>query len=265
MKIQEGPKVYDLPVANLNQRSGHYVPPPARGKEEAQRRRSNPPKSLILEAQTDGVRVLKHSFEAIADDEDIRNYFAREMGSVCLNTAWYSYANIQADASRSAVDNVGRRRLELPRHARIDDNGETHYETAYNNRLELQDELSRTMKGAMKLESAHKKGLEKATYKTGKEFGHMIGNLGLRLAATPLIGSNASAYEVQTAVRDAGREAIEQSRELHDGTYPTVAQLIDSYSQLSVQLHRTAPTLMRDALIHSTETIQELRRVENNV
>lgn len=264
--MRKGPQVYDLPVANLNQLTGHYVPPRARSKVEAERRRKNPPNTVILEAQTDGIEILGRSFEAIAEDQDIRDYFAREIGSVCLNTAWYSYANIQPDNSRPSIDNVGRRRLELPKHALIDDEGIVHYETGVNNQHEIEDGLLKAALLAVRLETAHKHELEKLTYRARKQFGHMIGNVGLRLAATPLIGNrDEDPYNVQTAVRDAGREAIEHSRELHDGTYPTVAQLVDLDSQLSVHLRRSSPTLMRDALINATAHVQEQRKVKNNV
>jgi hypothetical protein len=264
--MRRGPQTFDLPVANLSQLVGHYVPPPARDQLEIERRQNNPKNTVILEAQTDGVKILGKTFDAIAEDLEVRDYFAREMGSVCLNTAWYSYANIQPDPSRPTIDNVGRRRLELPKHARIDDEGIVRYETALNNQHEIEDGLSKAALLALKLEAAHKHELETVTYRTRKQFGHMIGNVGLRLAATPLIGQrNDDPYDIQTAVRDSGRDAIEHSRELHEEAYPTVAQLIDLDSELAVYLRRKAPTAMRDALINATAHVQEERRVENNV
>ena len=265
MNKAKGPQVFDLPVANLKQWDGHYIPLPTRSEAEAQRRRDNPPNTLILEAQTDGVEILDRVFVEIADDAEVRDYFAREMGSVCLNTAWYSYANMPPDASKPGSDNIGRRRLDLPKHARIDDEGEVYFETEQNNRYEIQDGLSRAAGLALRLESAHKRQLDTQAYRVRKQFGQIIGNVGLRLAATPLIGERGDAYDIQTGVRDAGRQALEHSRELHDGTYPTVAQLIDLNSQLSVHLRRVSPTPMHDALINATAHVQQQRKVKNNV
>lgn len=257
--MKRGPQVYDLPVANLHQHVGHYVPPKARSDKEAKRRRKNPANTVILEAQTDGADILGRTFEYIAEDEESRDYFARKMGGVCLNTAWYSYANLRPHEVESTQDNVTRRRLELPKHVRIDDEGIVHYETLLNNRYEIESSLSQTAHLAYQLETSHRERHEIKKYRLRKHFGHTIGNLGLRLAATPLIGVRDDPYVVQTGVRNAGRDAIETSRELYDGKYPTVAQLPDLDSQLAVHLRRDAPTPFRDALIEATAQVHTNR------
>lgn len=262
--MKRGPQVYDLPVANLNQNVGHYVPPKARSEREAMRRRNNPANTVILEAQTDGTYILGKTFEYIADDERSGEYFAHVMGGVCLNTAWYSYANLHPDEIESAQDNVTRRRLELPKHIQIDDEGIPHYETERNNYHAITDGLARAANLANLLEIAHREEHEIRKYRLRKQFGHLIGNVGLRLAATPLIGARGEPYDIQTGVRNAGRDAIEKSREQYDGAYPTVAQLTDLDSQLSVHLRRTAPTPLHDALIAATAQIHKEREQKNS-
>ena len=265
MKNENGPRVFDLPVINLHQFIGHYVPPPARDEAEILRRKNNPKGSLILEMQSDGAEVLGKTLEIISDDKEVRNYFAREIGGVCLNTAWYSYANLPLDTSRAKLDNVGRRRLEFPKHARFDDDGNIYYETETNNIHELEDGFRLSTGLASKLEKAHKSGRHDDAYILRKQFGHKIGNTGLRLAATHLVGRPGSPYKVQTGVRDAGLNAIQNSRELFDGKYPTVAQLADDDSQLLVHLRRSSPTPMRDAIIEATSLVGDKRKVANNV
>jgi hypothetical protein len=264
MKNENGPQVFDLPVANLNQYVGHYVPPPARDETEIARRKDNPKGSLILEMQSDGVEILSKTFEIIGDDKDANDYFAREIGGVCLNTAWYSYANLPLNTSRAKLDSVGRRRLEFPKLARFDDEGNIYYETEVNNSDELEDSFMLATGLATKLEKAHKSGNHNKAYVLRKQFGHKIGNTGLRLAATHLITSHGKPYDIQTRVRDAGLTAIHDSRKLHEGTYPTVAQLADNDSQLLVYLRRSSPTPMRDALIEATSLVSDKRKGVNN-
>lgn len=265
MNKENGPQVFDLPVANLNQYVGHYVPPRARDEAEILRRKQNPKGSLILEMQADGVEILNKTLEIIGEDKEVVNRFAREIGGVCLNTAWYSYANLPLNTSRAKIDNVGRRRLEFPKHARFDDAGEIYYETEVNNRHELEDGFKMSTNLAAKLEKAHKSGRDNNAYILRKKFGHKIGNIGLRLAATHLLGTIGKPYDIQTGVRDAGLSAIHDSRELHEGAYPTVAQLADSDSQLLVYLRRSSPTPMRDALIEASSYVEDKRKGNNDV
>ena len=261
--MKRGPQVYDLPVANLHPYVGHYTPPKARDETEIQRRSMNPAGSLVLEAQHDGVKVMERTFRELLGDEEAKSYFVRQMGGVCLNSAWYSYAHSIPGQSPHVNDNVTRRRLELPRHARVDDEGEVWYETVEGNDAWLEDDMTRAARLSKELELAHKRLTHDTAYQRRKQFGHTIGNIGLRLVASPLIGRRASAYEVQTDVRDAARYAIEQSREQYDGAYSTLAQLADRDSQLAVRLRREAPTTVRDAITDSMDIVENERNTEN--
>ncbi len=258
--MKRGPQVFDLPTANLHEHVGHYVPPRARNDDEVERRSRNPKGTVILEAQHDGVRIMQRMYELLGDDRESRLQLSRELGAVCLNTAWYSYANIASSQDVVGSDNIARRRLNLPKHTWIYDDGQIAYETEEGDIAHSVDGMKAAVSLAAKLERAHVIGADSTERILQRQFGRAIGNVGLRLAAASLIGQREGEeepYIIQTNVRNAGTDAIKRSRELYDNAYPTLAQLPDPDSQLSVRLHRSASTPVNSALIEATDQVLE--------
>lgn len=262
--MKQGPKTFDLFVANL-QPGTDYVPPPTRDSVEAARRRNNPPGTVVLEAQQEGVIITARTLDALNfedNDQEAFEYFARTMGAVCLKTSWHNYAKYALGQSKK-VDQINRRRLQLPIHAEISDENEIAYETRARNEQKLQEELSHVSTIGGLLVHAHRNQLESREYTARKQFGRAIGNAGLRLAATHLVGSRDTPEKLQLAVRDSGREALELSHTIYDGVHPTMAQLSDINSPLSVHLRRSAPTTVHDRIIEQTAYIHEVRSQRN--
>jgi hypothetical protein len=263
---QPAPIQYDLPVANL-QENNHYIPPMAWDKAEAARRGQQVPGSLILEAQHDGTRITQELTEILRnEDRDAYDDFLRRMGGVLLNTSWHNYARIENDTSVARQDNVGRRALTLPRHVRIEEDGTIAYETQEGNDQVIQNQLARAAVLSAELERAHKRSANGAKFTAQRKYGRTIGELGFLFAASDLLGQrDDDPRKIQTAVRSAGIQAIEASRETHDGVYLTIAQFADPHSQLSTYFARSKdiPSLTKKSVLSVSEQVRNERGIRN--
>ena len=261
------PMQYDIQVANLHPNDNHYVPPMAWEEVEIARRTQLVPGSLILEAQYDGTRITQDVVKILHEqDSDVYNDFLRRMGGVLLNTSWYNYGRIEDDTSLARQDNVGRRALTLPKHAVVEKNGTITYETQKGNDEIVQTQLAQAAFLGSELERAHKSNFYAKKSRTQRKYGRTIGELGFLFAANDLIGNRDDPLTVQTNVRNAGIQAVEVSRETHDGAYLTLAQFADPHSQLSTYFARSkdVPSLAKKFIMLVSDQVKDERSIRND-
>lgn len=236
-------KHFDLPVKHLDT-DFDYVPPKARNQEEIERRRSLPPGTVLAEAQTRGVEIACRVIDYCVEHDD-GEYSARLLAATAMNTAWYNFAR---DART-----VMRRRLYLPIHGKTDP-------------ITRESLLTRASKHMHEsAEQAHRvqrsiEGRHCTTTRFKKDLGIKLGDTSLVLAsverATEIEMARGESALAQRITREACLEALEQSRILYSDMHsnPTLAQLADSDSPLSVHWRRTAPNEALDALEFATNS-----------
>lgn len=229
-------KDFDLTVKHVDGR--HYVPPKARRPEEIERRRRLPRGSLLAEQQRKGIVIGAAILHRVQEPEDI-TFTRRVLAAGGLNTAWYSFAQDAPD--------VMRRRLKLPPVAVENDpwraDSATLLESArlrYDDAVLLADRVVAATELRARRLHQHKKVL-----------GRHLGETSLILACVDM-DANAiygTAFDVQHVVRQRSLAALEDARNLAGevGAHPTLAQLADPDSDLSVYWRRNAPIGAYDA------------------
>lgn len=236
---KQGFRDFDLPKEHLlNDR--HYIPPKTYDEVEASRRRELGRGTLLAESQRSGLVVARRILENVTEQEGLM--FATHMLAVAgLNTAWYSYAQNSS---------VMRRRLKLPimAHKRahqpeavIDD-----AKDALSKQIARADMLVTATDLRLHTESDHQRRL-----------GVGVGNLSLRLAMfEPVLNGNFDFLDdnderAQALVRSECLSVLEEARTAHRavGSHPSIAQLSDPYSHLSVFWHRNAPGSAQSAVV----------------
>lgn len=231
---------FDLPKQHLV--GQHYVPARARQSDEIERRRSLPTGTILLEQQRDGLAIASHLVEHVEEYPDLK--FASDMLAASgINSGWYSYAQ-QAD--------VMRRRLILPELA-IDatDWRET--------RGGLMTKVREGLAHAAELGTAYAsaKANHHETKRQATLLGRQMGNVSLQLACVRLGNAPLAlqAFEVQSAARDEALATLDLSRSIASevGVNPSLAQLADADSPLSVYWRRHAPNGAFDALEQARE------------
>lgn len=227
-------KDFDLPVRH-QPKGLDYVPPKARDEEEAMRRRLMPAGTLMADQQCDGIAITADILTGLEDPRDLA-FASRLLGASALNTSWYLFA-------RNA--SVMRRRLKLPNlTVPEDDVRPDTLELIQSRDLRLEDVRGRSRTyasivafgfGEMLLDN-HRNRL-----------GRNIGNSALAIATVDLgdvftFGSSDD-FEVQDAVRRRALRTLTDARELgvELHTAPSLAQLADPDSDLSVFWRRNAP------------------------
>lgn len=242
---------FDLPTKHLEE-TKHFIPAKARDEAEITRRRDLAPGTLLAEQQERGVAVATTIIKLVTEPNDIA-FSARLLSAAGLNTAWYSFA-------RGAENEVMRRRLKLPFLAAHQPLGQELpvrpntddliQETAY-----LFSEARASGLGLVDAIQCNPVRAERLR----KAFGRQVGKASLTLACvelgdqlqSPLIG----AVDTQKLVRGQCLQALEDARTLgHQiGLPPSIAQLADPDSHLSVYWRREAPNQAVDAYHRSTE------------
>lgn len=224
-------KHFDLPTQHLTGNI-HYTPPKARQADEIDRRRSLPKGSILAEQQAQGLQIAAFILSQVEEKPDIE-FAARIIAVSGLNSAWYGFAQ------RSPVM---RRRLLLP-YLAAEANSEP-----LNSSEQLtvtRDSLHEAAIAADGLRFAiYERSPQRAALKTA--VGRGLGNVSLRLACLPIgetFSAQSNSYTVQRLVRERGLETLEAARQIGAelGTPPSVAQLVDPNSDLSVYIRRNAP------------------------
>lgn len=226
-------KDFDLPTQHLGE--GHYVPPKARDADEIDRRKQLPRGTLLAEQQQIGLKVASQILKQLEDPADV-TFASRLLAASGINTAWYSFA-------QNAEHEVQRRRLKLPlliagQPQWRPDSGEllrdgiAHFDEAV-------DQAGKVLVGT-EYRSPRTVG-----FKTN--LGRVAGKASLTLACINLgdkvVGAPILDSDVQQLVRQQSLQTLRDSRALsHDiGSHPSLAQLANPLSDLSVFWQREAP------------------------
>jgi len=229
-------KDFDLPTNHLpgNQ---HYVPRRARREAEIARRRELRPGTLMAEHQVRGLTVASLILDQLEDPVDV--HFASKVLAVSgINSAWYSFA-------RGAEEKVMRRRLKLPLLAT---GNPEHRPNLSMLLLASRDRLSDAVLQAHTLVAVSEVLPEKVE-EHKKQLGRAVGGVSLELAcvASPQgfghFGTIVTDFDAQNFARQRGLWALHNARTLAGemGSYPSIAQLADVDSDLSVYWRRSAP------------------------
>jgi hypothetical protein len=234
-------KHFDLPVSHLG-RHGHYVPPKARDEAEISRRRALPSGALLAEQQARGTEVAVRAlgFVALRDDS---NFMPDLLAAAGLNTAWHDHAQ--------SADDVMRRRLYLPVHARNEGPVDRYSLLdgaieGFRDSVDLADKVTRSITELTQPDPDAK-----------KNYARRIGNSSLVLACVADVEKITGATDdwwQQKYTRDAATRALNQARGLeeHIGANPTLAQLADNDSPLSVYIRRNGTNASVEALEFAT-------------
>lgn len=229
-------KDFDLPNKHLTGEVD-FVPPRARDEDEILRRRSNPSGTLLLEYQHKGIEIARAVLGGIKNGspEDIE-FTAEVLAATGLNTAWYSYARNSS---------VQRRRLKLEVLATEDPEQRPSTYMLLGNAI---SDLGNADALSGLLITQHVTGSPEAV-RQRTNLGRMVGHASLTLSCAPLgdrIGYDdisMTDFDLQDLARRRGLHSLERARELalRIGSAPSLAQLADPDSDLSVFWRRQAP------------------------
>ncbi len=211
------------------------MPRKARDAAEIERRRALPAGSLLADFQYRGIKMANAILEHVKEPEDIQ-FSARLLAVGGLNSAWYSFAQ---DAE------VMRRRLKLP--LLIHPNPLL--------RPNSNDLMHATQQGFQESALNAKKlsiAIEHETNRVGlrkTQMGRVLGNSSLKLACVQLgdqvvaDSSHLTDHDVQVLVRQRNLHMLNDARVVANeiGSHPSMAQLADPDSDLSVHWRRYAP------------------------
>lgn len=221
-------KTFDLPTRHIS--GSHYIPPRTRNPEEAERRHYLPRGTILLEHQQAGIAMTRDILGSLEQPED-RAFAARVFGASALNASWYSYAQ-GAD--------VMRRRLALPILA---DDTMSFRETKAGLREKTEDHLAQLEADAAVAVDHHR--AHRLGFREQRRLGRRLGDTALYLGLSTLqtVPQGVSAFEAQQLARDQSLEVLEAARDMvHEiGISPSLAQLPDHDSPLSVYIRREAP------------------------
>lgn len=231
-------KKFDLPVKHLEGEGEHYIPPKARDAEEIARRRQLAPGVLMAEMQLKGIKIARSILELIMDEEDTL-FTTKTLGAAALNTAWYNFAQGAKD--------VMRRQLTLPPY---DEYGEDVDKAFIIGDAAEQMCVAEHEASLMVREGHEKRRLYVARKKV---IGVKLGDSALILASAPyadIIPHINDPVYGQLLARRSALELLEDSRTLYKqvGSNPTLAQLADQDSPLSVYWRHQANDLAYSAL-----------------
>ncbi len=206
------------------------MPAKARDEYEIERRRRLHPGSLLAEQQVTGLRVALGILERVHERPDI-NFASELLAATSINTSWYAVAR----------DSLAmRRRLYLP--VLADDTLDFRMSAA-GVHSEAHGGIAEAGVLAERMRDELKTGVK--LKRSREEFGRSIGNASLSIACMELGSAHLRmrAFEAQEAARLQGLKALERGRGLERnlGVAPSIAQLAEPDSPLSVHWRRTAP------------------------
>jgi len=236
-------KHFDLPVNHLS-RHGHYVPPKARDEAEIARRRTLQAGTLLSEQQERGTNIAARALHYLTRHED-SDFMPKLLAAAGLNTAWHNHAQKAPD--------VMRRRLWLPVHSRL--NRPVQRESLLTDSACGFDDAA-MIAGVLRAHIAEK------SYEVPdlrKKYARRLGNSAIILACVPaadLIDTQPSEYGQQYFTRRAALTALQEARNLEEfvGANPTLAQLADHDSPLSVYIRREGTNTSVEALEFATSS-----------
>ncbi len=227
----------------------HFVPAKARDEAEIERRRSLQPGVLLAEHQERGLAVASTILKFVKDPASIA-FSARILPAAGLNSAWYGFA-------RGAEYEVMRRRLKLPYLAvQAEEIRQTSDDLLYDAGYRF-GEARDTAK--MLATSIDQQSPKTDQYK--RSLGRQVGKASLVLACVELgdrlVEQPLSSIDTQTLVRERSLRALNDARTLGSeiGLPPSIAQLADPDSHLSVYWRRESPT----GAMRAYETAVELQ------
>jgi hypothetical protein len=230
-------KDFDLPTNHLPGKR-HYVPRPARSATEIARRRGLRRGTLLAEHQVRGLTVAAAILEKVEEPVDVQ-FSAKVLAVSGINSAWYSFA-------RGAEEKVMRRRLKLPLLATGDAERRPDVTTLLPSARQRVNDAAlqaHLLVGANELLSVAKIEDHK------KQLGRAVGGASLELACIASqsgfsgFGKTVTDFDAQNFARQRGLWALHHGRTLATemGSYPSIAQLADVDSDLSVYWRRQAP------------------------
>lgn len=231
---------FDLPTQHLGME--HYIPPRTRDEDEAERRRYLPRGTVLAEQQRNGLYVAQAIMNQELDEPD-ELFASRVLAASGLNSSWYSYA-------RNA--RVMRRRLFLPK---LIDEEAAWRETHDGLRAKVRDGLAEAVKWGEVLAWA----TAESTVRTHLPVvaGRAMGNASLQLSCMTIgdVPRGVGTFDVQAVAREQGLASLEFARraEAEMGVAPSIAQLADKDSPLSVYWRRNAPNGAYEALEQATQ------------
>lgn len=221
---------FDLPRQHLGV-EGHYVPPKARDATEAARRKTLAPGTVLAELQVKGIDISRNIVANVEPGRDMA-FSTRLIGMAAINSSWYTFGQGAPD--------VMRRRLLLPK---VADHAADWRKSAEELRVDAVDGLADAANMAQGVTAAVSK--DRLTTRRVRQFGRYLGNVSLRVAVlgdgeTAITGD---AFEAQKQVRDKALDLLEFARNFSEqtGAHPSIAQLADPDSPLSVYWRREAP------------------------
>ncbi len=226
------PKPYkDFDLTRVHIVDKHYVPPKARRPDEIARRHSLPRGTVLLEKQRDGISIASDILQQDYDRPD-EDFIIETLGASALNAGWYTFAQGAP---------VMRRRLKLPELA--DDDADWR-ETRSGLLVKIREGLVGATHMAESVRISHVNRLE--THRQAALLGRQLGNVSLKLTSLPIANApmGQSAFDIQDAARLRSLDALETARTFADrtlGLHPSIAQLADPDSPLSVYWRRNAP------------------------
>jgi hypothetical protein len=223
-------KDFDLPTQHLSV-DHHYIPSRARSSGEIERRHELPRGTILAEYKEKGTKVAAHILHSIQYEPDVV-FSSKILAATGLNSSWYEYA-------RGA--SVMRRRLKLPVLAEAE--GQLRL-----NMTDILEDARASFDGAAYLAGRVVAAHEHRSPKLPEHkilLGKGLGSASLTLACANMNKTPAydTPFVVQTVVREQGLQALQDARALSSeiGTPPSLAQLADPNSDLSVYIRRNAP------------------------
>lgn len=229
---------YDSP--NRRQYGGeHYIVPPTRDPLEAIRRIDRPRGVLRFEYQQRGLRIGAAVLRGLQQPEDIE--FSRPVLAASLQKAGDYTSNM------GRID-VQRSRWKLPDFTEASPLAGLALEAMLQQTADQLDEAATA--SAKLIYDIARYGTQ--IKRTGMQLGGRIGHASLMLASAHLAGiaPHLSDYDIQWQARIEGLKTAERVGALAEtiGTIPSIAQLSDPDSPLSVYWRREAPNGAYDAL-----------------
>lgn len=237
------PKDFDLPVKlhpseKAHEQAlmvAHFIPPKARNEAEIARRQGLRPGTLVTEYQYRGLAMSGLIMNQLIDRQSLA-FVADTLAPAALNTAWYSFA-------RGAA--VMRRRLKLPLLASED---RADRPTTYMLQADAAYYCKQAAEEGMHLVTAVNEG-SSVTNSYQIHVARTVGHAGLLATCVPIGDSigyemeGVSDYDLQHLARRRGLRALERAQSMRQelGVPPSIAQLADPDSALSVYWRRNAP------------------------
>jgi hypothetical protein len=232
---------FDMPVVHLDS-SHHHQPLKAKRTDEIARRRAMNTGTLLAEKQERGILIAAEIARLTSRHEGDK-FVAPLMAASVYNTAWYAYAQ--------GAEGIMRRRIMLPQNdLRLSPI------TYFDFMNESAEELVLAGEAAHAIVTARRYGNDLRD--TPKVLGTWLGFTAIKLAnvgSVELLEKTDDPIDRQIITRQNGLYIAELSRELYRdiGSHPSLAQLADQDSDLSVYWRRNGSSEAVEALAQATE------------